>query len=54
MAHLFIPLANWGVGTILIVIFAVVCLALSALVISFIFGAKKTEGEDESSQNDNL
>jgi len=54
MVNLFIPLANWGIGTILIVIFAFVCLALSALVLSFVFGATKKNDDEIPSDEDNL
>lgn len=40
-----LPLANWGNGTILIAIFGVVCIALVAIVLSFVFGSKE-KGED--------
>jgi|GEM_PF-1803347 uncharacterized membrane protein len=36
-----IPLVDWGMGTALIVIFALVCIGLTALVLSFVFGGKK-------------
>ncbi len=37
----FIPLVDWGMGTALIVIFALVCIGLTALVLSFVFGGKE-------------
>ncbi|MDN3724169.1 hypothetical protein QRD02_07225 [Aequorivita sp. SDUM287046] len=55
MTIIILPLANWGAGTILIAIFAVVCIVLTALVLSFIFGGKKKkEDEMNSSENENL
>lgn len=50
-----IPLVDWGMGTALIVIFALVCVGLTILVLSFVFGGKK-EGEDKPfpSEEDNL
>ena len=55
MTTFILPLANWGAGTILIVIFAVVCVVLSALVLSFIFGGKKNSDEDVNApENDSL
>ncbi len=43
-----IPVANWGMGTALIIFFAVLCIVLSAIVISFVMGSKK-KNEDEIS-----
>lgn len=49
MTNSILPLANWGMGTALIIFFAVLCVALSAIVLSFIFGGKKKEDEDVTS-----
>ncbi len=47
MINLAIPLANWGMGTFLIIIFALVCIVLTIIVLAFIFGGKKKENEDK-------
>ncbi len=43
MINAMIPLANWGIGTALIIVFAVVCVMLSAMVINFVMKGKKNE-----------
>jgi hypothetical protein len=43
MINAMIPLANWGVGTAIIIVFAVVCVVLSAMVINFVIKGKKNE-----------
>ena len=45
MINSIIPLANWGVGTAMIIVFAVVCVVLSVLVINFVMKGKKKEEE---------
>jgi len=46
--NLIIPLANWGVGTALIVVFAVVCIGLTAVVLTMIYGGKKKDDTNAS------
>jgi Mg2+ and Co2+ transporter CorA len=41
-----LPLANWGMGTAIIIFFAVLCIGLTALVLSFVFSEKKKNDED--------
>lgn len=49
-----IPLANWGMGTALIIFFAVLCIVLSAIVISFVMGGKKkNDGEMKAPEDEN-
>ncbi len=45
MINTMIPLANWGVGTAIIIVFAVVCVVLTVMVISFVMKGKKKEEE---------
>lgn len=45
MINTIIPLANWGMGTAIIIVFAVVCVALTALVINFVMKGKKKNEE---------
>ncbi len=52
MTNLAIPLADWGMGTTLIVIFALVCVMLTAIVLSFIFGGKKKDGDGNVGPSD--
>ncbi len=40
-------MSNWDIGTLLIIIFAIVCVGLTALVISFAM-AGKSKAEDET------
>ena len=44
------PLVNWGMGTTLIIIFAVVCIVLAAIVIGFVMTGKSKE-EIEKHEN---
>ena len=48
MTNSIIPLANWGMGTALIIFFAVLCIALSAIVINFVMRGKKKDDEGHS------
>ncbi len=50
MKNLFIPLADWGVGTALIAVFALVCIGLTAIVLSMVFSGKKKD--DSNSPDD--
>ncbi|HNP68721.1 MAG TPA: hypothetical protein PKH16_12515 [Aequorivita sp.] len=45
MINIILPLANWGVGTAIIIVFAVVCVVLSVMVINFVMKGKK-KGEE--------
>jgi hypothetical protein len=55
MTNLILPLANWGLGTAIIIFFAILCVALSALVLSFVFNGKKNNNDEVSpSETDNL
>jgi hypothetical protein len=50
-----ISLANWGMGTALIIFFAVLCIVLSAIVISFVMGSKmKKDGDSVASEEEKL
>ncbi len=49
MAQTFLPLANWGVGTAIIIVFALVCIVLAALVISFVMKDKKKDDSELTS-----
>lgn len=55
MTNTILPLANWGMGTAIIIFFAVLCVALTAIVVSFVLGGKKkSDDEVNSSENENL
>ncbi|QIE58004.1 hypothetical protein G5B37_09130 [Rasiella rasia] len=43
-----VPLVNWGLGTIMIIIFAVVCVVLVAVVYSLSRSTKRIEDEDSN------
>ncbi len=45
MINSIIPLANWGVGTAIIIVFALVCIVLSVMVINFVMKGKKKDEE---------
>lgn len=47
MFNSIIPLADWGMGTTLIIIFALVCIVLTLIVLSLVFSGKKN-GQDKS------
>ncbi len=46
MINAIIPLVNWGMGTAIIIVFAIVCIALTALVINFWLSGKKKNEEE--------
>ncbi|SRX55106.1 hypothetical protein [Aequorivita sp. CIP111184] len=55
MTNSILPLANWGMGTAIIIFFAILCVVLSAMVLSFVFsGKKKNDDEVTPSEKDNL
>lgn len=54
MTDLILPLANWGMGTALIIFFAFLCVGLAAVVVSFVLGGKKDDGDTSSSEQENL
>lgn len=55
MTNSILPLANWGMGTAIIIFFAVLCVALTAIVLAFVLGGTKKKDEDvTSSDSDNL
>ncbi len=41
----FIPQVNWGMGTAIIIVFAVVCVILSVVIYSMVQSGKKKEDE---------
>lgn len=51
MTNSILPLANWGMGTAIIIFFAVLCIVLSAIVINFVFSGKK-KGDDEATSSE--
>jgi len=57
MIHQTIPLANWGIGTFLIGVFALVCITLSVIVLRFVLGSKKKDSKENRAtytENENL
>ena len=50
--QLTLPLANWTNGTTLIIIFGVVCVGLTALVVSFVLGGKPKSEDDDNAPHD--
>lgn len=49
-------MANWGMGTALIAFFALVCVALTAIVLIMIFGGRNKNDENpiDSPKSENL
>ena len=55
MTQLILPLANWGMGTAIIIFFAFLCVAITAIVINFVLsGKKKSDDEINHSEKDNI
>lgn len=55
MTNFLISLVNWGMGTALIIIFAVVCIVLTIMVLNFAIKGKSKEeymNEHEESQHE--
>ncbi len=46
MKAVFLPLVNWGLGTILIGVFAVVCIILVLIVYNMMMSDKKKQDEE--------
>lgn len=51
MFHSIIPLADWTMGTALIIIFALVCIVLTLVVLSLVFSGKKKKDDSLDSTN---
>ena len=47
MNLLFLPLVNWGMGAVLIGVFAVVCILIVAVVMNLVKGDKKDDKASE-------
>ncbi len=55
MTNSILPLANWGMGTAIIIFFAVLCVALTVIVLAFVLGGTKNKDEEvTSSEEDNI
>lgn len=55
MKNVILPLADWGMGTAIIIFFAVLCVALPAIVLAMVFSGKKKKNDKlNSSQDENL
>lgn len=48
MKTLFLPLVNWGVGALMIGIFALVCVLITAVVIKMVTGEKSKDDPSNS------
>ncbi|MGO1584832.1 hypothetical protein [Mesonia sp.] len=44
---LFLPLVNWGMGTAIIIVFALVCIVLTLVVINMVKSDKKKNSDDQ-------
>jgi len=47
MFNSIIPMANWTIGTILIIVFALVSVVLTLIVLSLVFSGKKKKDEED-------
>jgi uncharacterized membrane protein len=47
----FLPLVNWGLGTIMIAIFAVVCIIIVAVIFSLASSDKKAPNTDTTEES---
>tara|TARA_R100000935_G_scaffold15425_2_gene30842 strand:+ start:60508 stop:60684 length:177 start_codon:yes stop_codon:yes gene_type:complete len=55
MNSLFLPLVNWGLGTILIGVFAIVCIVLVAVIYNLTRSNQNIKNErNEDSENDTI
>lgn len=50
MKSLYVPLVDWDMGTIIIGVFAFVCIVLVAVVIGFMNSGKKNKDEPRAKQ----
>jgi len=48
MNLLFLPLVNWGMGTVIIGVFALVCIVLTAIVMNMAKTDKKKNNEPDN------
>lgn len=48
MFNSIIPLADWTMGTILIIVFALVSVVLTLIVLSLVFSGKKKNDEEDN------
>ncbi|WP_271393898.1 hypothetical protein [Aequorivita sinensis] len=51
MTNSILPLANWGMGTAIIIFFAVLCVVMAAIVLNFVLRGK---GSNDHNNNSNL
>lgn len=50
MTQSFLPLYSWGMGTALIIIFALVCIVLTIMVFKFVMSGKSKEQIEKERQ----
>lgn len=50
MTQSFLPLYSWGMGTALIIIFALVCIVLTIMVFKFVLSGKSKEQIEKERQ----
>jgi len=48
MFNSIIPMANWTLGTILIIVFVLVCIVLTLIVLSLVFSGKRKKDEEDN------
>lgn len=54
MKSLMLPLVNWGMGVVIIGVFALVCVVLAAVVINMVKSDKKAKTETESNEDETV
>lgn len=54
MKAIILPLVDWGMGTIIIGVFALVCVILTAIVIGMLNSGKKKNKTNEPNQTNEL
>lgn len=52
MTNSILPLANWGMGTAIIIFFAVLCVVMAAIVLNFVLRGKGS-GDHKNNINSN-
>ncbi|HLS29663.1 MAG TPA: hypothetical protein VK021_02280 [Flavobacteriaceae bacterium] len=52
MTQSFLPLYSWGMGTALIIIFALVCIVLTIMVFKFVMSGKSKEQIEKERQEE--
>ncbi|WP_158319147.1 hypothetical protein [Aequorivita sinensis] len=52
MTNSILPLANWGMGTAIIIFFAVLCVVMAAIVLNFVLRGKGSGDHNNNTNSD--